>query len=152
MFGRVLRFGLVAAVAATLAVPGVALAAAHKKSPTKKDSVVMFVLRGTVDSYSAASGATNGSIGITLFSGRRGENRDHTDLANASVAAGATGLVFMTTSRTRVVLHRDSAITVGDRVVVKIRAPRDSTTTSTTPPALSSDDVVQIVDQGAAHK
>jgi hypothetical protein len=74
---------------------------------------VMFVVRGTVGAFTAASGATNGSITITVSGGN-----EHATKLFANGAAQA----FVVSSNTRVV--STGGISGGDKVLVKIRAPK----------------------------
>jgi hypothetical protein len=85
---------------------------------------VMFVVRGTVSAFTAASGATNGSITITVSGGN-----EHATKLFANGAAKT----FVLSSNTRVV--STGGISSGDKVLVKIRAPTHApaSTVSSTP-------------------
>jgi hypothetical protein len=102
--------------------------ASHGKSGNAR---VMFVMHGTVTSYTGGS-----ALGMTLTS----VNRDR-----AALTAG-TALAFALDPETKVVLNGGASVVNGDKVVVKIRAAKSASasTLSTTP-------VFQIVDQGAGH-
>jgi hypothetical protein len=93
---------------------------------------VMFVLRGTLTSFTAASGSTNGSVTITVKS----SNFDSKTLKTMS-------LTFVVDSNTRVTLH-DGKFTPNDNGIVKVRAAKNNTTWT----GLTA---TQVIDQGAAH-
>jgi len=96
---------------------------------------VMYVLRGTLSSYTAATSSAAGSITIVV----------KTSNFEQKILKG-TSLTFVTGSTTRVVLHKGKPITNGDRAIVKVRAPKKSDAT-----ALQAKAAFQIVDQGVAH-
>lgn len=150
---------LVAAVmaAALIGVPSAAAVAAKPPHPTTPASAnasanargadtassadptvaptVMFVLRGTLGAYIPATSTTNGSISITVGS----SNFERTALKGLT-------LTFATSPETIVVLHEDKPITLGDRGVVKIRAPKGSLVATLLTKAAS-----QVIDQGAGR-
>ena len=130
---------LLAALA--LAVPAAALA--DKPSNPGPDGAgkgkskphVTYVLRGTLLAYSAATGSADGSVTLLV----KGANH------HARPLKGQT-LEFTLTSTTKVVAH-DGAVTLGDRGVVKVRAPKHLAT-ATLAAALQAIAARQLVDQG----
>ena len=94
---------------------------------------VMFVLRGTLTAYTAATSSTSGSVSITV----KGSNHERSALKG-------TMLTFSTDSKTKVVLHDGNAIASGDNGIVKVRAPKNATSTM-----LESATAFQVIDQGA---
>lgn len=100
-----------------LAIPtSVALAAKPAKHGAKHPRNVQYVLRGTLSNYSAYDAATpaNGSITIVVKSA----NFHRRALKNLT-------LTFAVDAKTRVALHHGvTAVTTGDRGVVKIRAAK----------------------------
>jgi hypothetical protein len=140
------------AAALVLAVPAVALGAkpphpttpaSTQASPTATTAgpshvakpTVMWVLRGTLSKYAAASATSNGSITITVLSSNH----------NPRTLKGLT-LTFVTDSKTKVVMHTDKQIADGDRGIVKLRAVKDASAT-----ALQAQTAFQVVDQGASR-
>lgn len=100
-------------------------------SSTHGSSVtVLFVLRGTVTSYTAGS-----SLGLKLNS----SNHERSTLTSGMA------LTLKLDSNTKVVLHDGAAVANGDMVVVKIRAAKNASTST-----LSSIAAAQVVDQGAS--
>ena len=99
-------------IAATaLLVPALALAAGGKPaSPGGHGSPkVMVVLRGTLTAYTAANGATNGSVTIMVT----GANRRGASLKGQSAT-------FAVSASTKIV----GTFTAGDRGLVKLRGPK----------------------------
>lgn len=126
---------LIAAVA--LAIPAVALATKppHPTTPASSHPAkptVLWVLRGTLSNYTAASGSTNGSISIKVKS----SNLDSKTLK-------AMTLTFATNSKTKVVRHEGKPIADGDRGIVKVRAAKGSDAT-----ALQTHPAFAVIDQG----
>lgn len=102
-----------------LAIPGVALAAKPSKpSPGKGKAApkVMYVLKGTLSSFAAASSTTTGSISIHVthsnFHGRLLRGRD---------------LSFTVAANTSTTLNGNTTISDGARGVVKFRALKNMT-------------------------
>jgi hypothetical protein len=91
---------------------------------------VMFVLRGTLTAYTAASGTTNGSVTITVKS----SNHESTALKGST-------LTFAVSSSTKI----DGTFTAGDNGIVKVRAAKK--TPSATLTTLTA---FQVIDQGAS--
>lgn len=129
---------------AALLVPSVALAkgppsgkgpGTHGKAAPK----VMYVLKGTLSGYTAASGSTNGSITITVSHANRHGR-----------ALKGDELTLPVSSATRIVLkHGVTAITDDDRGIVKVRAlkrisPADLVST------LEATNAFQVIDQRKA--
>jgi hypothetical protein len=111
-------------VALALAVPSLALAA-KPRSPGNSQGThgksapnVLYILKGTLTGYTAANGATNGSIMITITHA----NRHAKTLVNKQSPVSVTIAV---SSTTKVVMH-DGATTIGpkDRGLVKVRLPK----------------------------
>ena len=110
--------------------------ATHPTHPTTPASTnaatpkVMFVLHGTLSGYTAANGATNGSVTLTLSSWNRG-----------TFTKGQV-LTFVVSSSTHVTLHDSNTSPNGDRGIVKVRATKAATVNGST--------AFQIIDQGTA--
>ena len=92
---------------------------------------VMYVLRGTISNYSAETTSTTGSVSITVKS----SNFEQKTLKSMT-------LTFVVNSKTTVVLHNDKAIAIGDRGIVKIRAPKKATVTE-----LQTETAFEVIDQ-----
>jgi len=93
---------------------------------------VQFVLHGTLSAYTAASGATNGTITLMVKS----SNHDPSILKNVS-------LVFTVTSSTKIVLHDGAPIAPsGDNGIVTVRLAKNNATWT----GLTAS---QVIDQGA---
>jgi hypothetical protein len=93
---------------------------------------VQFVLHGTLSAYTAASGATNGTITLMVKS----SNHDPSILKNVS-------LVFTVTSSTKIVLHDGAPIAPsGDNGIVTLRLAKNNATWT----GLTAG---QVIDQGA---
>ena len=90
---------------------------------------VMFVLRGTLTAYTAASGTTNGSVSITVKSSNR----------ESSTLKGST-LTFAVSSSTKIA----GTFTAGDNGIVKVRAAKNSSSST-----LQTLTAFQVIDQGA---
>lgn len=141
MIGRVMRRALLCAVIGLVAVPAVALAS--PKPNTKTPPTVTYVVRGTVSGSGYVSTTTPGSITITVRSSNH---------LRSTFAKGTTWMFGDVTSSTRVVLHKDKAIALGDKVIVKFRAPLSTKSTPLTLTSpVSTYAVVQIIDQGAPN-
>jgi hypothetical protein len=93
---------------------------------------VMFVVRGTILSYVAANGGTNGSVQLKITASNHA----------AKSLQGQTP-TFTVGSSTRVVEHKSATPAVGDKVLAKIRATKASAASLTSTGAL-----LQLVDQG----
>ena len=91
---------------------------------------VMFVLRGTLTAYTAASGSTNGSVSITVKSSN----------FESSSLKGST-LTFAVSSSTKIA----GTFKAGDKGIVKVRAAKN--TPSSTLTTLTA---FQVIDQGAS--
>jgi hypothetical protein len=89
---------------------------------------VLFVLRGTLGTYNAASGTTNGSIAIKVS----GSNHESTALKNMT-------LTFAVSSATNVV----GTVTSGHNGIVKVRAAKNTSAAD-----LQKLIASQIIDQG----
>lgn len=93
---------------------------------------VMFVLRGTLGAYTAANGATNGSIQITVSSANR---------ASAALKGSTQPLTFTVSSSTKIV----GTVTSGHKGIVKVRAAKNSSVAT-----LQTTAAFQVIDQGAS--
>jgi hypothetical protein len=87
--------------------------AAFAARPSSSHPTVLWVLRGTVSKFTAASGSTKGSISITVKS----SNFDSRTLKGMT-------LTLATDGKTKVVLHVHKPIADRDRGIVKVRAAR----------------------------
>lgn len=121
-------------VVLALALPTAALATTRASSSHSAKPTVLWVLRGTLSKFTAASGATKGSISITVKS----SNFDPKTLKGMK-------LTFAIASKTKVVLHTHKPIVDGDRGIVKVRAPKGSDAT-----ALQTHTAFEVIDKGAS--
>lgn len=142
---------LVAIAASALLVPGLALAGGPPSSPGKSQDQhgkgkaapqVMYVLKGTLSGYKAASGSTDGSVTITVSRANRHGG------AFVKAVNNATG-TFLVSSSTKIVLH-DGTTTIsdGDKGIVKLRGPK-STADFIAALNAGSLKAFQVIDQGA---
>ena len=144
-----MRKSLLVAAFALVAAPTGALAAkpshpTHPATPVSisanvsasvhatKPPLVLFVLRGTLSHYTAASGSTNGSISIKVKSSNYRAGQLH----------GQT-LTFSVNSKTNVVLQNATTVADNDRGIVKVRAPQRSSAAT-----LQTKTALQVIDQG----
>ena len=140
---RLYKIGLIAGLALAV-VPAVALAAkpSHPTTPASTNATtttagksgsakVQFVLHGSLSAYTAASGATNGTVSLTVKS----SNLDSKTLKGMT-------LVFVVTSKSKIVLHGGKAIADKDNGIVKFRAAKNTSTWT----GLTA---TQVIDQGA---
>jgi hypothetical protein len=140
---------LIAGIVLALALPSLALAAKpsdpgksqqHGKAAPK----VMYVLRGVLSGYTAATDSTNGSISILVKqSNRHGK----------ALKALTTPLSFVVTAKTKIRIPNGRTFADGDLGIVKVRAPKaarttDPTTLATTLQAQPA--AFQVIDQHAA--
>lgn len=139
---------LVLALGLSLLVPSLALAGGKPGNPGKSQDPhgkaapkVMYVLKGTVEAYTAAQGTTNGSITIKFTRA----NRHGAAFVKALNKADSS---FVVTSSTKVVLHDGAAIATGDNVIVKLRGPK-ATADFLTAYNANQLSAFQVVDQGA---
>ena len=131
-----LKIAVLTVAAAALGASG-ALAAkpahpTHPATPANTNAAkptVMFVIHGKLTGYTAANGAINGSVSLTVS----GSNHA------AKQLKGQT-LTFVVSSSSRVV----GTVTVGHNATVKWRATKAPATSA------PSGAVVQLIDQGAA--
>jgi hypothetical protein len=104
--------------ALALAVPSLALAAKPPSHAThgKSAPMVMYVLKGTFSNFAAATATSNGTVRLTVT---------HSNFhAKTLVTTPPTALTINVSSKTHVVMHGNAtAISNGDRGVVKLRAP-----------------------------
>lgn len=129
------------AVAAALAVPAAAFAGKAPKPHTqhgKAQPKVMYVLKGTLSTYTAASAGGNGSITIAVSH----SNRHGHALVGQSVTIALS-------AQTKIVLQSGSTtIADGDNGIVKIRAARNVAAADLLT-TLGAGTAFQVVDQGA---
>ena len=78
---------------------------------------VQFVLHGSLSAYTAANGATNGTVSLMVKS----SNHDSNTLKGMT-------LVFIVSSDTKIVLHDGKAIGNGDNGILKFRAAKSTST------------------------
>jgi len=90
---------------------------------------VLFVLRGTLTAYTAASGTTNGTVSIMV----KGSNHESSLLKNLT-------LTFPVSSSTKIV----GTFKAGDNGIVKVRAAKNSSSAT-----LQTLTAFQVIDQGA---
>ena len=95
---------------------------------------VLYVLRGALSHYTAATATALGSITIDVASA----NRHGKELKKQT-------LTFPLDAKTRIVLHDAAPIADGDRGVVKLRGPKKLDLT-----ALQAVTLRQVIDHGAA--
>jgi hypothetical protein len=138
---RILRRSAFAALVITLAFPTAALAARAEHHSPKPNPTVMFVLRGNITGYTAASGTTAGSVTIAVSKA----NFHRAGLDNTTVT-------LATSSKTKVVRMGSTDVglpgSFSDKGVVKVRAPWDSTSSTIS----VNTSAFQIIDQGPASK
>jgi hypothetical protein len=108
-----------ALIVLALAVPATALAA-KPNAPTshsKASPTVMYVLKGTLWNYAAATSTTNGSITI---------NVTHSNYHGRALKG--TPVTFTVSANTALTLSNGSSISNGTRGIVKFRAAKNMTT------------------------
>lgn len=132
---------LLLAVAA-LAVPAGALAGKPSPKPGhtggKGQPQVLYILKGTLSTYTAASSSGNGSITISVSAANR-----------HGQALKGQSLTLPVSTQTKIVLHSGATtIADGDRGIVKVRAPK-KVTAGDLPATLEAATAGQVVDQGA---
>ena len=131
-------------LAIALVVPSLALAAkppapvnsqgSHGKAPQ-----VMYVLKGTLTAYTAANGATNGSVSLLVKSAN----------SHGASLKGQT-LTFAVLSSAKVVTPQGAALTLNDKGVVKVRGPKKLGPTDNLATVLQARTAFQVIDQGPA--
>ena len=124
---------LLVVLALVLVVPSVAIAgtASHAKAPQ-----VMYVLKGTLMAFTAANGATNGSVSILVKSSNH----------HGASLKGQT-LTFPVSSSTKVVTE-GGTVTVNDNGIVKVRGPKKIGPTDNLATVLQALTAKQVIDQG----
>ena len=133
-----MRKVMLVAALAVLVVPAAAVAAKppHPSHPSTSTNAatptVSYILSGTINAYTAANGATNGSVQITVS----GSN------LHAKTLKGQQ-LTFAVSSQTKVVLHHGAAIVGGDHGIVKVRGLKNLTAGAAQAPIAQ-----QMIDQG----
>ena len=135
---------LLASIVVALAVPAVALATKppapgsqgnHSKAAPK----VLYILKGSLTAYTAANGATNGSVSILVKHANR-----------HGAALKTLTLTFAVSSQTKVVIHDGAAFAPNDKGIVKVRGPKKIGPTDDLATVLQALTAKQVVDQGAA--
>ena len=135
---------ILAILTAALVVPSIALAA-KPPSPGKsaaaasKAPQVMYIVTGKLTAYTAASGATAGSVSI-LVSGSNYHAR----------ALKSQTLTFATSSTTTKVTMHAGAVTVNHKGIVKFRGPKSVPAGTDLAAALQKGSARQVIDQGAS--
>lgn len=104
--------------------------------PSHRVPIVMYVLRGTLTAYTAATQTADGSVTITV----KGSNFEPKILKGMS-------LTFTTSTTTKIVTHKGSTITALDRGIVKLRTIKKADATT-----LEATTAFQVIDQGLAHR
>ena len=102
-----------------------------KANANAQNAKVMFVLHGTLGTYVAANGSTNGSIVITVTSSNH----------ESALLKAAGPLTFVVTSKTKV----EGTVTSGHSGIVKIYKAAKNSSAS----ALEAINAWQVIDQGA---
>jgi hypothetical protein len=97
---------------------------------------VTYVLKGTLTAYTAPSGTITGSVSLLVKGGNH-----HAKLLKSQT------LTFTLDSTTKVVQH-DGSVTLGDRGVVKVRAPKKLAKATDFAAQLQAVTARQVVDQG----
>lgn len=137
---------LLAFLALALVVPSLAFAA---KPPTPGNSQatthgkaaphVMYVLKGTLVAYTAASGTTNGSLVLLVKSANH----------HGASLKGQT-LTLLVSPATRITTKDGAAVTVNDNGVVQLRAPKTIGATDSLASVLQALAAKHVIDQGPA--
>jgi opacity protein-like surface antigen len=107
---------------------GTSTTGASNKANLNAQTKTLFILRGTLGTYLAVNGATNGSIAITVKS----SNHEGTLLKTMT-------LTFAVNSKTKLV----GTLKSGDTGIVKVRAPKTASAA-----ALQAIIALQAIDQG----
>ena len=131
---------LIVLVVLALAVPSAALAGkgAGHGHQGKSAPKVLYILRGKLSTYSAASTSGDGSITIDV----KASNRHGRALRTQS-------LTLPVSAHTRIVMrHGTTAIADGGRGIVKVRAPK-RVAAADLPATLQAAMARQVIDQGA---
>ena len=126
---------LIALTALALLIPAAAVAKGKPSDPgsqSKAAPKVMYVLHGTLTAYTAANGATNGSVTITVTAA----NHHGASLKGKS-------LTFAVSSSTKVV----GTFTANDNGIVKLRGPKAGLGDPSTFGSLVAK---QVIDQGTS--
>ena len=141
---------LTALLALALAVPSLALAAKptdpgksqqpHGKAAPK----VLYILKGTLSGYTAATATTPGQIWILV---------KHANRHGAALKSLTTPLLFTLTASSKVTIGQGrTAIGDGDQGIVKVRAPKSARTLAADLAAMLQAQTMasQVIDQKAA--
>jgi hypothetical protein len=139
---------LMVVVALALLIPSLAVAAGGKPAVSGKSQdshgkaapKVMYVLKGTLTAFTAASGATNGTVSILVKSA----NHHGASLKTQTLA-------FTVSASTKVVTGNGAAVTVTDTGIVKVRGPKKLGPTDNLAAVLQALTAFQVIDQGAAE-
>jgi hypothetical protein len=135
---------VLAILIAALVVPSIALAAkppspGKSAAATSKAPQVTYILRGKLTAYTAASGATAGSVSILVSgSNHHGSALKTKTLTFATSAAG-----------TKVTMHA-GAVTVSDNAIVKVRGAKSFPAGTDLATELQKVSARQVIDQGAS--
>jgi hypothetical protein len=105
---------------------------ARSSSASSNSGEVLFVLRGTLSGYTAATSTSTGKVTIAVTS------------SNFHSAPKGSTITFTLTTTTKVVLHDGNPVNAsGDTGIVKVHAPKGSNAT-----ALQALTPSQLIDQG----
>jgi hypothetical protein len=135
---------ILATLTAALVVPSIALAA-KPPSPGKSGAAaskvpqVVYILKGKLTAYTAANGATAGSVSI-LVSGSNYHAK----------ALKTKTLTFATSSTTTKVTMHAGAVTVNDKGIVKVRGAKSFPAGTDLATELQKASARQVIDQGAS--
>ena len=127
-------------LALALAVPSLAFAAkppAKPQSHGKGSPQVMYVLKGTLTAFTAASGTTNGSVSLLVKSANH----------HGASLKGQT-LTFAVSATTKVVTEGGAPVTVNDDGLVQVRGPKKIAATDSLADVLQALTARHVVDQG----
>ena len=130
-------------LALALAVPSLAFAAKPPAKPQQANGKgtpqVMYVLKGTITAFTAASGTTNGSVSLLVKSAN-----------HHGVSLKGQTLTFAVSSSTKVVTEGGAAVAVNDNGLVQVRGPKKIPATDTLAATLQAATARHVVDQGAS--
>jgi hypothetical protein len=138
-----MRNKLTVGLALGLVVPSVALAAkpadpGKSQEPHGKSAPqVMYVLKGTLEAYTAASGNTAGTVSILV----KASNHHGASLKGET-------LRFNTSSSTRVVVRGGGTLAVLDKGIVKVRGPKKLAPNQDLATVLQALTARRVIDQG----
>ena len=124
---------LLALVIVALAVPAIALATPPAQ-PGKSTPKALYVLKGTVTSFTPSAGGANGSITLTVSK----SNLHRAALKDKS-------LTLVVTPQTKIVLGDDGTLAAGEKAIVKVKELKRTTDALA---LLNGKNAKQVIDQG----